>query len=255
MKHLYLLLFVFLSIDTFAQWETIPINTADTLTDIEYKDGKYFVAGMDSVFLRSDDNGASFNILSNNNWDLAYYQHIDNISFYDSLSGIASTSFNGPIFTTLDGGLTWDNYENQDYYNTSSGETIDDSTLFIFKGSAALQIDSNLTLVAENSVDIFVDTLLAPVTFYSPGDYFTDGNIGSWTWILRSDDRGETIAIGAFPYCPNYVEKAFVLNKDTLCFSNFVADIGIFFSFDGGITWVGKDRPEVDWEIADAESR
>lgn len=53
MKQLYILLFVLLSFNSFSQWEIVPANTTDVLSDVQYKDGRYFVAGRDSGFLQS----------------------------------------------------------------------------------------------------------------------------------------------------------------------------------------------------------
>ncbi len=236
MKQCYLLLFLFLSFHSFAQWEIVPVNTADTLNDIQYVDGSYFVGGQNSAFLKSLDEGDSFELMIHPNGK------IGKISFFDEMSGITTWSATyGQSFMTIDGGNSW--APTPEWYVTV--DAVGDSILYMYKYNI-ISLSDEQTILSETNIDILVDT--NQVTQYETG------NIGGWSWVLKSENRGESILSGSFPYATDYIYQSFAVNSDTICFLQYL-DNKLFKSLDEGLNWEVLDVPEFQYSSGDLSHR
>jgi len=209
------------------QWEQIPSNISDNLTDIEIGGSTIYVGGLDATFLKSVDGGCTFNSTSSPGT-----LDISNVSFHDDSTGYCSSvfSFQTPM-KTVDGGNSWQVLNNGGMVN----RVANDSVVYVFEGGPALMLSDSLTLLAEPNATIWVDTSIATI---SP--FF--GDIGSWGWFTASSDRGINIDYGSFPYCL-YVFEVTVVNPDTIFFIDGTAQM-FFKSFDAGASWSSNPLPD-----------
>ena len=202
------------------------------------------VAGGGLIFLRSFDNGLSFSATGGVAPDIDPAS-ITLLAFHDSLVGYGHKSYSCcQLQRTTDGGLTWI-ATNPDDQGPSMRMPLNGTDQVVFKKGAGTRFSTNGDLLDELEIAMQVELdSVCPVpdegncfVFIVDGD--TVLSTGSYGWTLTSNDRGETIQSGNFPYA-SYFYSAHVVRGDTIVYETFD---DLFISHDKGVSWQRRTPP------------
>ena len=238
-KHLAATVGLLAWVSSTGQWTIVPSGTLETLTGAIHDHGRYLVAGSEGAFLRSLDDGNTFEATEGYvPGDGGGFNHI---AFFDSLSGMAtSTMVCCDVQQTLDGGNTW---QPRPPYPTGPAwiQPVNDQEAISFHSGPGLDFTTAGLLLAETEFNVYVDVDSICNEIYEPGscvEVTWNGQqlveTGGWGWVKLSSDRAATNYRAVFNY-GFYAYEVQLLPDEVVVYMDYNGELR--FSSDGGGSW------------------
>jgi hypothetical protein len=241
-RHFYFFFFALFCLSANAQWEVVPSGTDSALYCVDwYSQELINIGGASGTFYRSVDLGDSLQLVSSNPSSIQM-SHITHLEFVDELTGYGMSGF-WPM-KTINGGISW----SAEHFATAFIEPAGESVVYNLKSWTDARIDSNLFLVNETNIEMYIDTTLMPYVINPEALYPGElAQVGTVSWMIRSIDGGQTIDLATPFYSQTYISSVESNNPKYLG----VLDVfgNLFFSSDSGASFLELNAPVIDQDV------
>lgn len=195
MRRLFSLIFIFFCLSANAQWTEVPSGTDSALYCVSSNDEHYFVGGATGMLLKSSKENIEFlNIQEEYDTEWEYYPGSLGITKIGIIND--STLF----------------FQN----NAPIHEVADSVTVYTFWSGVSVHVDSNLVIMPEQRAEVVVDTsMIQYVT--DPEFLYEEGavaNVGTTSWVLSSNDAGESYESGTALNMNTYINSTYVTDSE-----------------------------------------
>lgn len=248
MKHCTVLFFCFLSLFSLSQETWLQLNSPSErdLECIYFTDPTTCYIGGDSILLKTEDSGLSFEVMNLSDLDPLNNQSyvISDMHWDNEEEGWVVLAYGGGLFSTTDGGQTWtlNTPANAGFCQYRSLEKSPDGKLFFggagcFSGSLIDYFENGIWQVTTLPENWDTSDIVNTINFYTEDLGFAGTSTGK---ILRTTDGGENWSYIEQDVVENISITDFVFanqDKFVLCYASENGSFGFLESTDQGDTW------------------